>query len=148
MLKNDISILSYILKNEEGKFNLFIEIKKLTNNNNHNTYNFEDYLVKYKQIMINKDIVISDRYFYSFDIIKNNNNKFSVAYYANGLNKIILVIAQLYKIHDTNLYIKYYSINLNLYGFSIFRYVKNVIYNNYLGLIYTSEYKNNNGKKY
>ena len=148
LLKNEISILSYILKNEEGKFNLFIEIKKLTYNSNHNTYNFEDYLVKYKQIMINKDIVISDSYFYSFDIIKNNNYKFSVAYYANGLNKIILVIAQLYKIHDTNLYIKYYSINLKLYGFSIFRYVKNLIYNDYLGLIYTSEYKSDNGKKY
>ena len=124
LLKKEISILSYVMKNETNNA-LFIQIKEIVYKSNKNEYSLEDYIVRYKEIMVSKDIVISDNdnHFYSFDIIKNNDNKFSIAFFAKSLNKIFVIIIQLYKIHDTNLYIKYYSINLNLYGYSIFLYL-------------------------
>ena len=53
---------------------------------------------------------------------------------------------ELYKLHETNLYIKTYSINLKLYGFTIYGYLKCLNYNNYLGIIYTGQYQINNDR--
>ena len=139
LLKNEISVLNYIIKNEIGNFNLFIQMKELIYDNYNDSYIFEDYLIGYKQINLNKDIIITDNFFYLFDIIRITNNKFSITFYEPCLNKIFIIICQLYKNIDPNLYIKYYSINLDLYGFRIYRFIKSVVYNNFLGLIYTTE---------
>ena len=135
LLKKEISALIYLLKNEYTNYDLFIQIKELIYDQKNGIYIFEDYLVRYKEIKINKNVIITDKYFFLFDAIKINDNKFSITFWEPNNNKIYISLIQLYKIHDTNLYIKFYSINLNLYGYRIKQYMRSVYYNNFLGIM-------------
>jgi len=136
-LFKEISVLSYVLKNEEGNYNIYIQIKNLIYNYKREKYFIEDFLVRYKRIELKKEIPIVNSNFYIFDLIKINNKKFSIVAWNEREKKIYIIIFQLYKIHETNLFIKYYSINLALSGITIYKYLKSLTYNNFLGLVVT-----------
>ena len=141
LLKNEISILAYVVI-KDGKYIVIIQIKEVIHDQKINSYYFKDYLDRYKQIEINKVKMMNNGY-YLYDLVKINNNKFALTFSSFGTyEKLYIVIFQLYNFHETNLYIKYYSINLSLYGHRIHRFIKSVVYNEYLGVIIVTD---NNG---
>ena len=148
LLKNETFVISYILKNGDKNFSLFIQIKTLIYNTKNDSFGYEDFLVRYKEIQLNKDLVITRNKYYFFDIKKINDKKFWIFFWEKDSNKFYIIIMELYKLHETNLYIKTYSINLKLYGFTLYEYLKCLNYNNYLGLIYTSYYTSSGDTKY
>ena len=141
LLKKEISILSYIIPNE-NIFQLYIKIKEVIYNEKQNKYFFEDYLVRYKTIKLNSQkINIHKNYYYINDIIKINNTKFAIIISDRNTKTVFIIICELYK--NVNLFIKYYYIDIILYNFSIYNFLKSIVYNKFLGLTYTIQIGNN-----
>ena len=50
---------------------------------------------------------------------------------------LYIILFNIYNFHDTNLFIRYYYIQMKLYNSILFRFLLSVKYNGFLGLIYT-----------
>ena len=51
--------------------------------------------------------------------------------------QLYIFIFDLYNFHETNLFIRYYCIQLKLYNLQMYRYLRTISYNGFLSLIYT-----------
>ena len=135
-LKNEISILGYIFNNNDDSIN--IQIKQILYNKYYSNYEIEDYLIKFKKIIIKLEGIINfDAYYYLNHLKKINDNKFSLISSSKNNSQLYIFIFEIYNFHDTNLFIRYYCIQLKLYNFNIYRYLKSISFNGFLGLIYT-----------
>ena len=136
-LKNEISILGYFL-NSTAHDDIYIQIKKISYNNYYSKYEIEDYLISFKKIIIKLEGIIDfDTYYYLNHLKKINDNKFSLISSSQDLFQLYVFIFDLYNFHDTNLFIRYYCIQLKLYDYNIYRYLRSITFNGFLGLIYT-----------
>ena len=136
-LKNEISILGYILKKTNPDY-IYIQIKEILYNKYYEKYEIENYLLNNRKIIINMENKINfvNNYYLSH-LKKINNNKFSLISSSKSKYEIFIIIFDLYNFHDTDLSIRYYSISLLLNNYSIYRYLTSIAFNGFLGIIYT-----------
>ena len=136
-LKNEISILGYFLNRTNNDY-IYIQIKRISYNNYYSNYEIENYLTRFKKIKIKLEVILDfDTYYYLNHLKKINDNKFSLISSSRDFFQIYIFIFNLYNFHDTNLFIRYYCIQLKLYNYNIYRYLKSITFNGFLGLIYT-----------
>ena len=139
-LKNEISVFAYMLNVEPES--IFIQIKNLVYNKYGLKYELEDYLIKYKRIEMKKEgEYIFNSYYYLSDLKRINPNKFvlisSDKYDSEIAYNLYIIIFDIYNFHETNLFIRYYYIQLILYNYKIYRYLLSIPYNGFIGLIYS-----------
>ena len=137
-LKNEIGVYAYYPNYEMTP--LYIQINKLVFDGSH--YGFENFIEGQEVFQITTsgplDVNQYDHTRTAFmikteSLKKINDNKFSYAYYIS-LNKIIIVIFDLYGVYKKSLLIRYYTINLELYNIIIIVFIKLFKFNSFLGL--------------
>ena len=138
-LKKEVSILAYILNKEPE--NIFIQLKNLIYNNRHLKFEFEDYLITHQKIEIKiEGVTRIYAYFSLSDLKKINFNKFCLVttlfYDVRSSYDVYIFIFDIYNFHDTNLFIRYYHIQTKFFN-KLYRFLLSIIYERYLGLIYT-----------
>ena len=139
-LKNEVTILAYML----NKFPdcIYIQLKNLIYNKNISNYELEDYLIKYKKIEVKiEGNTKFNKYYYLSDLKKINNNRFSLIsaydYEVEEAFDLYIIIFDIYNFHDTNLFIRYYYIQMKFYNIKVYRFLLSIEYNGFLGLIYS-----------
>ena len=138
-LKNEISIFGYILDKNNHEC-IYIQIKEIIYNKYYSKYEIEDYLIKYKKIEVKLEgKIYFDTFYYLSDLKKLNDNKFSLISTSQNQNpyQLYIIIFEFYNFHDTNLFIRYYNVPVIFYNFYIYRYIKSINFNGFLGLVYT-----------
>ena len=118
-------------------------MKNLVYNDYISKYELEDYLIKYNKIEVKIEGITKFNNFYHLSDIKRiNNNKFSlISAYDYGYQEaydLYIILFDIYNFHDTNLFIRYYYIQIKLYNYKIYKYLLSIQYNGFLGLIFTS----------
>ena len=139
-LKNEISILAYMLNKQPES--IFIQIKNLIYNNYNLNYEFEDYLIRFTKIEVKIEGETKfNSFYYLSDLKKINANKFALIssydYESEQAFDLYIILFDIYNFHDTNLFIRYYYIQMKLYNFRLYRFLLSINYNGFLGLIYT-----------
>ena len=136
-LKNEISILDYTLGSSKHE-NMYIQLKQILYNNDISNYEVEDYLIGFNKIILKLTGILNFRtYFTANHLKKINDNKFSLVSSSDDLLQLYVFIFDLYN-KDTNLFIRYYLIQLKLYNIQMFRYLRVITYNDFIGLIFST----------
>ena len=136
-LKKEISILAYTLGSNNHD-DMYIQLKNILYNNNNSNYEIDDYLLGYNKILIKLVGTLYFRtYYYTSHLKTINDNKFSLISSSHDLLKLYVFIFDLYK-QDTNLFIRYYIVELKLFNFQLFRYLRTITFNDFIGLIFST----------
>ena len=101
-LKNEISILGYTLgaNNHDA---IYIQLKLIIYNNYYSIYELEDYLIRFKKIILKLEGKIDfDTYYYINHLKKINDNKFSLISTSEDNYQLYIFIFDLYNFHETN----------------------------------------------
>ena len=139
-LKNEISILAYMINKQPET--VFIQLKNIIYNKYNLSYELEDYLIRFKKIEVKiQEVTKFNKYYYLSDLKKINTHKFALIstydYESEEAFDLYIILFDIYNFHDTNLLIRYYYIQMNLYNLKLFRFLLSTNYNGFLGLIYT-----------
>ena len=138
-LKNEISIFGYTL-GANNHDSVYIKLKQIIYNDYLNKYELEDFLLRYDKIEIKLEGKTFNTYYYINHLKKINDNKFSLISTSEDNFQLYVFIFELYNFHETNLFIRYYCIQLKLYNLKMYRYLKTIKYNDFLGLLYSIGY--------
>ena len=137
-LKDEISILGYMINSENTKY-IYLEIKKLVYNVKYLRYELEDYLIRFnKYIIYRENVFIFDCSFYMNHLKKINDNKFSIISSSKDRYNMYIALFDIYNFRDTNLFIRYYNINMTDYDLVLFQVLTSINFNGFLGVIYTT----------
>ena len=134
LLKNEISILSYVLNPDSNL--IYIQAKNLIYKDEE--FILENCLLKYKIIEINSDKKYSlSCLFFLMELKRINDNRFCLLLTSENLFNLYIILFDFYNYRDSSLFIRYYNIPLKFYDSRIFQFILSVNFNGFLGLVYT-----------
>ena len=134
-LQENVSVLGYILDPESDL--IYVQIKII---DKREMYYFENYFLLNEKIIINKEKKYSFNNFYYISELKTiNENKFCLITTSKNKYEIYIIVFDFYAFHNTCLIIRHYHIPLRLYNLREFQYILIVNFNQFLGLVYTSQ---------
>ena len=135
LIKDNVSVLGYILDPNSNL--IYIQIKMI---NKYKEYVLENYFLKNKKIIINKEKKYDVNSFYFISHLKKlNEDKFCLITTSKNNFDIYITIFDFYAFRNTNLIIRYYHIPLKLYDLREFQFILSVNFNGFLGLVFTNQ---------
>ena len=139
-LRDNIGVFTYYQKDIGIKSNLYLDIINfifLENN-----YSFE-YIIQNYKITINNNYDHQSTKGSTYEyLIKINDNKFTYSYYNSNNSIIVIVLFDLF--NNTNLFVRYYKIDLNLYPISFNNNLNLFLYKSFLGIGFVGVSKDTN----